>query len=295
MNNRPFVKGNEIFMWIIVVVFSAGCGGAGCADRCGGPGSKDHSEADGSTNQDAGDFRGDSSPEETRDTDSEDVGGRDRWVRDTGKDCDVFPNVAPCVADLPEPDTPCNREGEIRCSHVGTTVWKYADHPFLCLRPYYVRCEKSQQGELRWVIHKVPFELGGGDFSFYSCQENTRGVFFCPGKWVMKTSFASDLVLCAPEWSDIKICEFSAIRRCDFADNISDEYIRQIYIEPAMAKCPSCVNCLYPWPVERCPDGSFWCTPEEYRSGQWGQPGKCFVDDKCEIQCAKTRYDFCVR
>lgn len=148
---------------------------------------------------------------------------------------------------------------------------------------------------MKWVVHKVPKVLADPDYRYSTCQENARGVHFCPGYWSSSDLAENEQNLCASQIHGLIYCYSPFLRTCDFADNIHDEFIRKIYIHPAIAKCPPCANCLYGWPVKECPEGRVPCTLEEIRTGFWNRPGKCVVDETCQVRCAESRYDYCYR
>lgn len=292
MCNRSVAKSANAVRWTIIAALSIGCGGSGCVDRCGGAGAEDPGVATGDADPGGVDSVGMWWLDATEEPD--DRRGHDKGNREVERDCGLIPKYDPCAEDLPAPGSPCDREGEIRCTNEGASTWGYPDHP-ICFYPNYVRCEEGQQAALEWVIHEVPMEHRGLDFGPATCQENARGVQFCPRSWEVRLLIGEyDQVLCDPKVYGLRYCS-RFLEACVFADEVTDEYYSEFFIKPSLERCPTCVNCLYHWPVERCPDWNRICWPEEHQAGTWGRPGKCIVDDECRVRCAENWYDFCVR
>jgi len=178
-----------------------------------------------------------------------------------------FSYVTPdaCNIPLPEPDTPCDNEGQIRCTNVGLIPLLKVLDSATCLRPNYVRCERAEGGELLWKLHPVEqkYETYGDNFQERKfqgtyCQENERGVAFCP--WMIRFEGVRNdpyigelfMTLCDPFAWRKQFCDTGAIRSCLFADEVQSERIRKAWVEPFLEKYPELGNCLFYWITEVC-------------------------------------------
>ena len=217
-----------------------------------------------------------------------------------------FPYVTPdaCNIPLPEPDTPCENEGQIRCTNVGLRAYLAVKHSAVCLRPNYVRCERASDGELIWRLYPVdqtgyvPVEdyplSGQGIF----CQENERGVAFCPSVIRADTEIyyppiSSPLfLLCDTFARGQRHCRgYTAVHACLFGDEVKDPIAKKHFVEPLIAKYPHIANCLYYWFDEICPfvGTCFW--DGDMPIGR--QVGRCVWKEDCTVKCAEWEGEFC--
>ena len=206
----------------------------------------------------------------------------------------VTPDV--CNIPLPEPDTLCEKEGQIRCTNVGLIPLLDAVELATCLRPNYVRCERTEEGELLWKLHPVEqkYETYGDNFQerrFQGtyCQENERGVAFCPSRIRLEGAIMYPDI----ENPYIELCDAFArgkqlcggpytILSCLFADEVQTERIRKAWVEPFLEKYPELGNCLFYWITEAC-EFEWYCERGPDRGKRF--VGGCAWGPDCTVGC----------
>ena len=200
-----------------------------------------------------------------------------------------------CEGDYPVPDTPCEREGVVRCTNEGAEVaGGSAKRRRFCARPNFVRCEKNDDGSLVWKMYPVPQSLAKDPKAKVLCQENERGTHFCQDTIIVEGGCV-DGVFCSPQ---LRLCESYMVHHpfcdgslmidCLYPEEVQDEGIKNLFVETFLREYKEFANCRYRWPTVFCRPTVPSCVPGGWEDDDPSNDiyeGICITNEDCTIRC----------
>jgi hypothetical protein len=199
-----------------------------------------------------------------------------------------------CEGDFPVPDTPCEREGVVRCTNEGAKrVWGDLMYRH-CERTNYVRCEKNDDGSLVWKMYPVPQSLAKDPKAKVLCQENERGTHFCQdtiivdGGCVDGVFCSPELVICESFMVHHPFCDGSLMIDCVYPEEVQDEGIKKLFVETFLREYKEFANCRYRWPTVFCRRTVPSCVPGGWEDDDPSNDiyeGICITNEDCTIRC----------